>query len=328
MKILPLQRYTAALFLGLALIAQASAASKDPLPSWNDSEAKTSIIEFVQQVTDKNSEHFVPKEERVATFDNDGTLWSEQPMYFQVQFALDRVKTLAPQHPEWTTEEPFASVLKGNLKNLHTEDLVKVLYVTHSGMTTDEFDAIVKQWMDSAKHPTTGKQYTEMVFQPMLEVLDYLRANGFKTFIVSGGGTGFMRAWAPAVYHIPPEQIVGSTFETEFMMLDGKPVLKRLPNLLVNDDKEVKAQQIYERIGHRPIAAFGNSDGDLAMLQWTAAGDGLRLPVYIHHTDDKREWSYDRESHVGKLDKGLDEAKAKGWPVVDMKTDWKVIYPN
>lgn len=167
-----------------------------------------------------------------------------------------------------------------------------------------------------------------MVFQPMLEVLDYLRANGFKTFIVSGGGTGFMRAWAPAVYHIPPEQIVGSTFETEFMMLDGKPVLKRLPNLLVNDDKEVKVQQIYERIGHRPVAAFGNSDGDLAMLQWTAAGDGLRLPVYIHHTDDKREWSYDRESHVGKLDKGLDEAKAKGWPVVDMKTDWKVIYPN
>lgn len=182
--------------------------------------------------------------------------------------------------------------------------------------------------MASAKHPTTGKQYTEMVFQPMLEVLDYLRANGFKTFIVSGGGTGFMRAWAPAVYHIPPEQIVGSTFETEFMMLDGKPVLKRLPNLLVNDDKEVKAQQIYERIGHLPIAAFGNSDGDLAMLQWTAAGDGLRLPVYIHHTDDKREWSYDRESHVGKLDKGLGEAKAKGWPVVDMKTDWKVIYPN
>nr|WP_275125922.1 HAD family hydrolase [Vibrio fluvialis] len=314
--------------MGLVLIAQASAASKDPLPSWNDSEAKTSIIEFVQQVTDKNSEHFVSKEERIATFDNDGTLWSEQPMYFQVQFALDRVKTLAPQHPEWTTEEPFASVLKGNLKNLHTEDLVKVLYVTHSGMTTDEFDAIVKQWIASAKHPTTGKQYTEMVFQPMLEVLDYLRANGFKTFIVSGGGTGFMRAWAPAVYHIPPEQIVGSTFETEFMMLDGKPVLKRLPNLLVNDDKEVKAQQIYERIGHRPIAAFGNSDGDLAMLQWTAAGDGLRLPVYIHHTDDKREWSYDRESHVGKLDKGLDEAKAKGWPVVDMKTDWKVIYPN
>ncbi|EOV1172894.1 HAD family hydrolase [Vibrio fluvialis] len=328
MKILPLQRYTAALFLGLVLIAQASAASKDPLPSWNDSEAKTSIIEFVQQVIDKNSEHFVPKEDRIATFDNDGTLWSEQPMYFQVQFALDRVKALAPQHPEWTTEEPFASVLKGNLKNLHTEDLVKVLYVTHSGMTTDEFDAIVKQWMASAKHPTTGKQYTEMVFQPMLEVLDYLRANGFKTFIVSGGGTGFMRAWAPAVYHIPPEQIVGSTFETEFMMLDGKPVLKRLPNLLVNDDKEVKAQQIYERIGHRPIAAFGNSDGDLAMLQWTAAGDGLRLSVYIHHTDDKREWSYDRESHVGKLDKGLDEAKEKGWPVVDMKTDWKVIYPN
>ncbi|ENM5794229.1 haloacid dehalogenase-like hydrolase [Vibrio mimicus] len=328
MKILPLQRYAVALLLGFAFIAQASAAAKDPLPSWNDSAAKSSIIEFVQQVTDKNSQHFVPQEKRIATFDNDGTLWSEQPMYFQVQFALDRIKTLAPKHPEWKTEEPYASILKGDLKNLHTEDLIKVLYATHTGMTTDEFDAIVKEWIATAKHPTTGKKYTEMVFQPMLEVLDYLRANGFKTFIVSGGGTGFMRAWATEVYQIPPEQIVGSTFETEFVMVDGKPVLKRLPNLLVNDDKEVKVQQIYERIGQRPIAAFGNSDGDLAMLQWTAAGEGLRLPVYIHHTDDKREWRYDRESHIGKLDKGLDEAKAKNWPMVDMKTDWKTIYPH
>ncbi|TXZ76548.1 haloacid dehalogenase-like hydrolase [Vibrio mimicus] len=328
MKILPLQRYAVALLLGFAFIAQASAAAKDPLPSWNDSAAKSSIIEFVQQVTDKNSEHFVPQEKRIATFDNDGTLWSEQPMYFQVQFALDRIKTLAPKHPEWKTEEPYASILKGDLKNLHTEDLIKVLYATHTGMTTDEFDAIVKEWIATAIHPTTGKKYTEMVFQPMLEVLDYLRANGFKTFIVSGGGTGFMRAWATEVYQIPPEQIVGSTFETEFVMVDGKPVLKRLPNLLVNDDKEVKVQQIYERIGQRPIAAFGNSDGDLAMLQWTAAGEGLRLPVYIHHTDDKREWRYDRESHIGKLDKGLDEAKAKNWPMVDMKTDWKTIYPH
>ncbi|TXY12396.1 HAD family hydrolase [Vibrio mimicus] len=328
MKILPLQRYAVALLLGFAFIAQASAAAKDPLPSWNDSAAKSSIIEFVQQVTDKNSEHFVPQEKRIATFDNDGTLWSEQPMYFQVQFALDRIETLASKHPEWKTEEPYASILKGDLKNLHTEDLIKVLYATHAGMTTDEFDAIVKEWIATAKHPTTGKKYTEMVFQPMLEVLDYLRANGFKTFIVSGGGTGFMRAWATEVYQIPPEQIVGSTFETEFVMVDGKPVLKRLPNLLVNDDKEVKVQQIYERIGQRPIAAFGNSDGDLAMLQWTAAGEGLRLPVYIHHTDDKREWRYDRESHIGKLDKGLDEAKAKNWPMVDMKTDWKTIYPH
>ncbi|ENM5897784.1 haloacid dehalogenase-like hydrolase [Vibrio mimicus] len=328
MKILPLQRYAVALLLGFAFIAQASAAAKDPLPSWNDSAAKSSIIEFVQQVTDKNSQHFVPQEKRIATFDNDGTLWSEQPMYFQVQFALDRIKTLAPKHPEWKTEEPYASILKGDLKNLHTEDLVKVLYATHAGMTTDEFDAIVKEWIATAKHPTTGKKYTEMVFRPMLEVLDYLRANGFKTFIVSGGGTGFMRAWATEVYQIPPEQIVGSTFETEFVMVDGKPVLKRLPNLLVNDDKEVKVQQIYERIGQRPIAAFGNSDGDLAMLQWTAAGEGLRLPMYIHHTDDKREWRYDRESHIGKLDKGLDEAKAKNWPMVDMKTDWKTIYPH
>lgn len=328
MKILPLQRYAVALLLGFAFIAQASAAAKDPLPSWNDSTAKSSIIEFVQQVTNKNSQHFVQQEKRIATFDNDGTLWSEQPMYFQVQFALDRIKTLAPKHPEWKTEEPYASILKGDLKNLHTEDLIKVLYATHAGMTTDEFDAIVKEWIATAKHPTTGKKYTEMVFQPMLEVLDYLRANGFKTFIVSGGGTGFMRAWATEVYQIPPEQIVGSTFETEFVMVDGKPVLKRLPNLLVNDDKEVKVQQIYERIGQRPIAAFGNSDGDLAMLQWTASGEGLRLPMYIHHTDDKREWRYDRESHIGKLDKGLDEAKAKNWPMVDMKADWKTIYPH
>ncbi|MFB2641041.1 HAD family hydrolase [Shewanella bicestrii] len=327
MRIIRLYRNWMLLLVSMLLVGQAYAAQSDPLASWNDGKAKAAITQFVQQVTDKNSQYFVPEAERIATFDNDGTLWSEQPMYFQVLFALDRLKTLAPSHPEWKTEEPFASVLKGDVSKLHTEDLVKVIYATHSGMSTDEFDAIVKDWIATAKHPTTGKKYTEMVFQPMLELLDYLRANGFKTFIVSGGGTGFMRAWVEGVYHIPPEQVVGSTFETEFSLVDGKPTLKRMPNFLVNDDKEMKVQEIYERIGRRPIAAFGNSDGDLAMLQWTAAGDGLRLPMYIHHTDDKREWKYDRDSHIGQLNKGLDEATAKGWPMVDMKTDWKRIYP-
>ncbi len=303
-------------------------AKVDPLPSWNSGNAKTAIIQFVDSVTDPKSPDFVPVAERIATFDNDGTLWSEQPMYFQVQFALDRVKELAPAHPSWKTEEPFASVLKGELKNLHTEDLIKVLYATHTGMNTEEFDAVVKNWIATAKHSLTGKKYPEMVFQPMLELLDYLRANDFKTFIVSGGGTGFMRAWVESVYGIPPEQVVGSTFKTEFVMNNGVPEIHRKPEILVNDDKEMKALQIYERIGHRPIAAFGNSDGDLAMLQWTAAGKGLRFPMYIHHTDAKREYKYDRESHIGRLDKGLDEAKAKGWTVVDMEKDWRQIYPK
>ncbi len=327
MKLIQKYRYWTVLLLSLLFAGQASAANTDPLASWNEGKTKSAITTFVQQVTDKNSKFYVPEAQRIATFDNDGTLWSEQPMYFQVLFALDRLKALAPSHPEWKTEEPYASALKGELAKLHTEDLIKILYATHTGMTTDEFDAIVKEWITTAKHPTSGKKYTEMVFQPMLELLDYLRANGFKTFIVSGGGTGFMRAWVENVYHIPPEQVVGSTFETKFALVDGKPSLTRMPNFLVNDDKEMKVQQIYERIGHRPIAAFGNSDGDLAMLQWTAAGDGLRLPLYIHHTDDKREWKYDRESHIGKFDKGLDEALAKGWPMVDMKTDWNRIYP-
>ncbi|MCH1930331.1 haloacid dehalogenase-like hydrolase [Shewanella sp. A25] len=327
MKLIQIYRYWTWLVLSVLICTQAYAAANDPLPSWNDSKAKTAIMQFVKQVTDKDSRNFVPVEERIATFDNDGTLWSEQPMYFQILFALERLKLLSSKHPEWKTEEPFASALKGELGNLHTEDLMKILYATHTGMTTDEFDVQVKDWITTAKHPTTGKKYTEMVFQPMLELLNYLRANDFKTFIVSGGGTGFMRAWVEHVYHIPPEQVVGSTFETQFAIVDGKPTLTRMANFLVNDDKEVKVEQIYERIGRRPIAAFGNSDGDLAMLQWTAAGDGLRLPMYIHHTDDKREWKYDRESHIGQLNKGLDEAKAKGWPMVDMKADWNRIYP-
>jgi len=319
---------TMALVAVSSIVLANSAWASDPLPSWNEGDTKDAIVKFVETVTDTDSPNFVPVAERIATFDNDGTLWSEQPMYFQLQFALDRIKALAPTHPNWQTEEPFASVLKGDIKNLHTEDLIKVLYATHAGMNTEEFDAIVKDWIATAKHPITGKKYPQMVFQPMLELLDYLRANDFKTFIVSGGGSGFMRAWVETVYGIPPEQVVGSTFKTEYVLNDGNPEIIRQPEILVNNDKEMKAMEIYERIGRRPIAAFGNSDGDLAMLQWTYAGKGVRFPMYIHHTDEKREYSYDRESQIGRLDKGLDEAKAKNWTVVDMAKDWKMIYPK
>jgi len=302
----------------------------DPLSSWNDGKAKQSIVAFVEKVTKEGSPDFVPAPERIATFDNDGTLWAEQPMYFQLLFALDRVKALAPQHPEWKDKEPFASLLKGDVKGALAggeKAIAEIVMVTHAGMTTEEFERIVKDWIATAKHPTTGKLYTEMVYQPMLELLAYLRANGFKTFIVSGGGVEFMRPWTEKVYGIPPEQIIGSSIQTKFEMRDGKPVLVRLPNLNFIDDKEGKPVGIQTNIGRRPIAAFGNSDGDLQMLQWTAAGAGPRFMLLIHHTDAEREWAYDRTSHVGRLDKALDEAAARGWTVVDMKKDWKVIFP-
>jgi phosphoglycolate phosphatase-like HAD superfamily hydrolase len=302
----------------------------DPLPSWNDGEARQSIIAFVDRVTNEGSPDFVPPAERIATFDNDGCLWAEQPMYFQLLFALDRVKALAPQHPEWKDKEPFASLLKGDLKAALAggeHSAFEIVMATHAGMTTEEFEQIVKDWVATAKHPTTGRPYTGMVYQPMLEVLDYLRANGFKTFIVSGGGIEFMRPWAEAVYGIPPEQIVGSSIKTKFELREGKPVLVRLPELNFIDDKDGKPIGINSHIGRRPIAAFGNSDGDLQMLQWTTAGDGPRFALYVHHTDAGREWAYDRNSSIGRLDQGLDEAHANGWTVVDMKQDWKVIFP-
>lgn len=251
-------------------------------------------------------------------------------MYFQAFFIFDRIKQLAPQHPEWETQEPFASVLKGDMNAAMAggeKGLIEMAMATHAGMNTEEFEQIVTEWITTAKHPTTGKRYTEMVYQPILEVLDYLRANGFKTFIVSGGGIEFMRPWAEKVYGIPPEQIVGSSIKTKFEMRDGKPVLVRLPELNFIDDKEGKPVGINQHIGRRPIATFGNSDGDLQMLQWTAAGSGPRFCLYVHHTDAEREWAYDRESHIGQLDKGLDEAAAKGWTVVDMKNDWNTVYP-
>jgi len=269
----------------------------------------------------------VPVPERIVTFDNDGTLWAEQPLYFQLFFAIDRVKTLAPDHPEWTTRQPFKAAIENDMEALLASGehgLIELVMATHAGMTTEEFEVIVRDWLDSARH---GRRYTEMVYQPMLEVLDYLRASGFKTFIVSGGGIEFMRPWTESVYGIPPEQVVGSSIKTVFEVRDGEPVLVRLPEMNFLDDKGDKPVGINSHIGRRPIAAFGNSDGDFQMLEWTTAGTGARLGVYVHHTDGEREWAYDRESHIGRLDRGLDEAEARGWVVVSMKDDWRTIFP-
>jgi len=305
--------------------------AQDLLPSWNDGNAKKSITSFVEKVTDPKSKSYVKPEERIAVFDNDGTLWSEQPIYFQLIFAIDRVKALAKDHPEWKTEQPFKAVLENDKEALvksGKEGLFKLIMASHAGMTTVEFEEIVRKWITTAKHPKFKKLYTELVYQPMLELLTYLRANEFKTYIVSGGGIEFMRPWTEQVYGIPPEQVVGSSIKTKLEFVDGNPVLIRQAQLDFLDDKEGKPIAINKHIGRRPIAAFGNSDGDLQMLQWTCAGDGARFCLYVHHTDSEREWAYDRKSHIGKLDKGLDEAQVEGWTVVDMKKDWKVIYPN
>src|SRR6476660_1952455 len=302
-----------------------------PLPSWNDGAAKKSIIDFVEKVTKEGSPDFVSPAERIATFDNDGTLWCEQPMYFQLFFALDRVKALAPQHPEWKTKEPFASLLKGDVKGALAggeKAILEIIMATHSGMTITEFEKIVTDWIATAQHPKFKRPFTECVYQPMLELLAYLRANGFKTFIVSGGGIEFMRPWTEKVYGVPPEQVVGSSIKTRFEMRDGKPVLMRLPYLNFIDDKSGKPIGINEFIGRRPIAAFGNSDGDLEMLQWTTMSGGVRLGLIVHHTDAEREYAYDRDTSFGRLDKALDAAAINKWTVVDMKKDWKVIFPS
>jgi phosphoserine phosphatase len=315
-------------FLG-AMIAS-SACVADPLPSWNDTGPKRAIVAFVDKVTTKGSADYLPPAERIATFDNDGTLWTEQPVYFQFLYVVDRVKALAPRHPEWKTQEPFAALLKGDMKGLlgsGEAGLLKLMAATHAGMTTDEFAQSVSDWIATARHPKTGRLLSEMIYQPMLELLAYLRANDFKTYIVSGGGIEFMRPWTERVYGIPPEQVVGSSGGLKFEMRDGKPVLVKTTDIVLIDDKAGKPVGIQRHIGRRPIAAFGNSDGDLQMLQWTMAGEGPRFALYVHHTDAEREWAYDRESHIGKLDLGLDEAKAKGWTVVDMKADWNRIHP-
>ncbi len=301
----------------------------DPLPSWNDTAPKQAITAFVEKVTKEGSAGFVPIPERIAVFDNDGTLWAEQPMYFQLFFAIDRIKALAPQHPEWKDKEPFASLLKGDVKSALAggeHALAEIVMATHAGLTTEEFEKVVTDWITTAKHPTTGKLYTEMVYQPMLELLVYLRANGFKTYIVSGGGIEFMRPWTERVYGIPPEQVIGSSGGLKYELRDGKPVLIKLPEIAHNDDKEGKPVGIQRHIGRRPLMAFGNSDGDFQMLQWTTSGTGARFGMIIHHTDAEREFSYDRESHIGKLAKGLDEGPKLGWSIVSMKDDWKAVF--
>lgn len=315
----------------LALLLLTNTAFADPLPSWNDTAPKKAIITFVEEVTNPGSPGFVPVDERIATFDNDGTLWSEQPVYFQFFFILDRIKAQAPKHPDWISTEPFASLIKGDIKGAMAQGnqaQMEMMMATHSEMTTDEFKKVVADWISTARHPQTKLLFTEMVYQPMLELLAYLRANGFKTYIVSGGECDFMRPWTEKVYGVPPEQVIGSSVKTKYEFQNGIPVIVCVPELNFLDDNDGKAIGINQYIGRRPIASFGNSDGDLQMMQWTSAGKGPRLCLYIHHTDAKREWAYDRKSPIGCLDKGLDEALAKGWIVMSMKDDWRIIYPG
>ena len=308
----------------------AGAQATDPLPSWNDGPTKVSILAFVQAVTDAKSPDFVAVPERIATFDNDGTLWVEQPMYAQMAFAIERVRILAPRHPEWTSQEPFQSVLKGELLPVFEggeKALLQLLMASHAGSTTVDFERAVAAWIADTKAPRWSRPYTDLVYQPMLELLAYLRANEFKTYIVSGGVVEFMRPWAEKAYGIPPEQVIGSSIKTEFQMRDGKPVLVRMPEIEFITDKGGKPVAINSHIGRRPIAAFGNSDSDLEMLQWTTAGSGRRLGLLVHHTDAEREYAYDRTSKIGSLETALEAAPANGWVVADMKQDWKVIFP-
>ncbi len=315
---------------GLLAAPAARAQPADPLPSWHDGATKKSITDFVARTTTQGGADFVPPAERIATFDNDGTLWCEQPVYFQVAFAFDRVKAMAPQHPEWKTKQPFKALLEKDMKAFAAtgeKGILEVMAATHTGMTVDEFHKLVLDWTATARHPRFNRPYTEVVYQPMLELLGFLRANGFKTFIVSGGGIEFMRPWVEKVYGIPPEQVVGSSGMVKFQPgPDGKPVLMKLAKNEFVDDGPGKPVGINRFIGRRPVFAFGNSDGDLQMLQWTVAGSGVRLAGIVHHTDTEREWAYDRTSHVGKLDKALDEGTAKGWTIVDMKRDWKKVF--
>jgi len=322
----------AALGIAATLFFVAPALSQtDPLPSWSDTAPKTAIIGFVEKVTTAGAPGFVPEPERIAVFDNDGTLWVEHPMYTQLAFALDRVKAEAASHPEWSDTQPFKAVLEGDMKTLAAageKGLVELIVATHAGMTPEDFQKIVSDWLATARDPRFKRPYTELVYQPMLELLAYLRANGFKTFIVSGGGIEFMRPWSEQVYGVPPEQVVGSSIKTQFEMRDGQPRLFRMPQVNFVDDKAGKPVGINEHIGRRPIAAFGNSDGDLEMLQWTTLAGGIRFGMLIHHTDAEREYAYDRDTEFGHLDKALDAAAVNQWTVVDMKADWKQIFPD
>jgi phosphoglycolate phosphatase-like HAD superfamily hydrolase len=319
-------------FVAISAFCSSVANAADPLASWNDGPAKKSILEFVAAVTDENSNDYVAPADRIATFDNDGTLWVEYPMYTQALFSFDRVKKLAPQHPEWKTTQPFKGVLEDDMKAVGasgTKGLLEIVMATHSGMTAAEFDQEVTDWLGTTQQPRFKRLYTELIYQPQLELLAYLRANGFKTFIVSGGGMAFMRPVSEQTYGIPPEQVVGSSVVAEFQEdAKGNPTLVRQPKIAFINDKGGKPVGIYQHIGKRPILAFGNSDSDIQMIEYTLAGEGRRMGLFVHHTDADREYAYDRKSHVGTLDKALDQADANGWVIVDMKKDWKKVFPE
>ncbi|HSO47159.1 MAG TPA: HAD family hydrolase [Rhizobiaceae bacterium] len=322
--------FVALVAIAFAILATPFARAADILPSGNEGAARTRIIDFVTAATTEGGPGFIAPADRIAVFDNDGTLWAEQPAYFQLFFAIDRIKAMAPQHPEWKDTEPFKSILAGDMAAFAKQGehaLLEVVMQTHAGMSVDEFKAIVTQWIETAQHPKFQRRFDTLVYQPMLELLDYLRANGFETWIVSGGGIEFMRAFAERTYGIPPQQMVGSSIVTKFELVDGKPVLTRSAKIDFIDDKDGKPVGINKFIGKRPVFAAGNSDGDFQMLQWTTSGEGPRLGVIVHHTDAEREFAYDRASPVGRLDKGLDAAKAEGWQLIDMKNDWSAIFP-
>jgi len=319
-----------AIALATALAPASTAAAADPLPSWNDGQTKQTIVQFVEEVTTQDGPKFVHPAERIAVFDNDGTLWAEQPMYFQLAFALDRVKALAPQHPEWKDQEPFKSVLADDLAGVAAggkKGLLALVAATHGGMTSEEFEKTVRDWVATAKHPRFKRPYTDLVYQPMLELLAYLRANDFKTYIVSGGGIEFVRTFAEPVYGVPPEQVIGSSVKTRYEVRDGRPVIARLGEIDFIDDKAGKPVGIHKFIGRRPLMAFGNSDGDFEMLEWTTSGPGPRFGLIVHHDDALREWAYDRESHVGRLKRGLEEGPQRGWVIASIQRDWKVVFP-
>ncbi|WP_268122511.1 HAD family hydrolase [Roseivirga pacifica] len=330
--------YTLAIISGLLLFACSpkEEATKEPavtyLSSWNDGATKQAIMDFVTKTTTEGSADFIPVADRIATFDNDGNLWAEQPVYFQLLFAIDQIKAMAPEHPEWKNEQPYKALLEGDIKAALAggeKALLQIVMTTHGGMSNDEFSASVKNWIDTATHPKTGKHYNEMIYQPMVELLEYLRAHDFKTFIVSGGGVDFMRVWVEEAYGIPPYQVVGSSNKARFEVAeDGSTSVVKLQELNFIDDKEGKPVGIYQHIGQRPVFASGNSDGDYQMLQWTTMAKGYpRFGLLLHHTDAEREWAYDRESHIGQLNKGLDDAQKFGWTVIDMKNDWKKVFP-
>lgn len=317
--------------LCLLLIVGASRAEPEPLPSWNNNISKHAILSFVKDVTDPNSDRFVEQSQRIATFDNDGTLWAEQPVYAQLLFAIERVYTLAPNNPHWQHEEPFVSLLRGDIAGALNQGPLAVndiVMATNTGMSNEAYSAIVKEWMEQAKHPITQRKIKDMVYQPMLELIAYLQANGFKTYIVSGGGIEFIRAWSESVYGIVPEQVIGSTMKQTYQLQDNKMVIFRHPDMAFYNNNSNKVIAINTHIGRRPIAAFGNSDGDMQMLEYVSNSPGASLSMIIHHTDNKREWAYDRDSEIGKLDKALDKADNNNWQIVDIKKDWKVIYPN